>query len=132
MSRTNPAPPPKRKPQLSSGLFDIPIVHALYQTYLSFHGYVLKFPKSQRYSLGQTCQQQLLEAMEAIVSAAAASQPAIKAEYLRTASAKLDLLRMLFRLAKDCKCLDNKAYLELESQLHEAGRMLGGWLKSIK
>lgn len=69
--------------------------------------------------------------MEAIVSATAARQPGIKAEYLRTASAKLDLLRMLFRLAKDCKCLDNKAYLELESQLHEAGRMLGGWIKSL-
>lgn len=47
---------------------------------------------------------------------------------LLTASAKLDLLRLLVRLAKDCKCLTNQAYQDLESKLHEAGRMLGDWL----
>jgi len=112
-------------------VLDVPIVYALYQAYASFHDYVLRFPKSQRYSLGQTIQQQLLDAIEAVIIAASSSDTATKTKYLRVASAKLDLLRLFTRLAKDCKCLDNKSYLQLESQLHEAGRMLGGWLKSL-
>jgi hypothetical protein len=69
--------------------------------------------------------------MEVVIAAAATSEPQVKLKYLRVASSKLDLLRMLIRLAKDCQCLDNKAYLGLESQLHEIGRMLGGWLKTL-
>jgi len=60
------------------------------------------------------------------------SQPELKIKYLQRVSVKIDLLRLLTRLAKDCQCISNKEYLELESRLHEAGRMLGGWLKSIK
>ncbi len=64
--------------------------------------------------------------------AANSSEAEFKVQQLRRASAKLDLLRLLIRLSKDCKCLTNQAYQELESQLHEAGRMLGGWLKSLQ
>lgn len=111
---------------------DVPIVHSLYQTYSLFHDLLLKFPKSQRYSLGAVCQTQLLAVLEAVVTAASVNDTATKAGHLQLASAKLDLLRLLVRLCKDCKCLPNQSYLELESRLHEAGRMLGGWLKSIK
>ena len=69
--------------------------------------------------------------MEALVIAAATNHKEAKLQQLRKASAKLDLLRLLIRLCKDCKCLSNSAYLELESNLHKAGKMLGGWLKSL-
>ncbi len=64
--------------------------------------------------------------------AAGTNQPEVKRRYLQTVSAKVDLLRILTRLAKDCQCISNQQYLDLESQLHQIGRMLGGWLKSIK
>ncbi len=54
-----------------------------------------------------------------------------KRAQLTIASAKLDVLRLLIRLAKDCKCLTNEAYLDLESQLNDIGKMIGGWLKSL-
>lgn len=110
----------------------MPIIHTLYQTYSLFHELLLKFPKSQRYSLGAIIQNQLLQLIEAVVTAVYVNDTSVKARQLQSASTKLDLLRLLVRLAKDCKCLSNQAYLELESKLHEAGRMLGGWLKSIK
>lgn len=77
-------------------------------------------------------QAQLLSALEGVITAASSSQPQVKTRYLQTVSAKIDLLRLLIRLSNDCQCISNKSYLELESKLHEAGRMLGGWLKSIK
>ena len=117
--------------KLSGGLIDVPIIHALYQLYKALHELLLKFPKSQRYTLGSVIQTELLAMMEAVVTAAAASDVEIKKENLRVASAKLDLLRLQIRLSKDCKCLTNPAYLGIESQLHEIGRMLGGWRKSL-
>ncbi len=54
-----------------------------------------------------------------------------KKEHLALATGKLDLLKLLIRLAFDMKDLDQKAYLILEGQLQEVGRMLGGWLKSV-
>lgn len=110
----------------------MPIVHCLYKLYQNSHELILKFPKVQRYSLGSSINNQLLSALEGVITAASVSQPELKLRYLQTVSAKIDLLRILVRLAKDCQCVSNKQYLELESQLHEAGRMLGGWLKSVK
>lgn len=45
--------------------------------------------------------------------------------------AKINLLKILIRLAKDTKALDNKKYLRLEQDLQEIGRMLGGWKRSL-
>jgi hypothetical protein len=121
-----------KQTKLSGSPLDVPIVHTLYQIYSSWNDLLIKFPKSQRYTLGETCQTQLLGAMEAVITAASVSQTELKVEQLRSAASKLDMLRLLVRLAKDCKCLTNQAYQELESKLHEAGRMLGGWLKSLQ
>lgn len=117
---------------MHGGPLDVPIVHSLYQLYQNLHKLTLKFPKTQRYTLGSTLQNQLLSALEGVITAAGVNQPEVKLRYLQTVSAKIDLLRLLVRLAKDCRCTSNKEYLELESQLHSVGRMLGGWLKSIK
>lgn len=92
---------------------------------------LLKFPKSQRYTLGSKIQAELLATAEAVIAAATTSDRLRKVDHLNIASAKLDLIRLLVRLAKDCKCLDNETYLDLESQLHEIGKMLGGWIKSL-
>lgn len=103
----------------------------MYTLYQTWHDLCLKFPKSERYSLGTTCQTELLATLEAVLTAAGSIDKTAKLTALRTASAKLDMLRLLIRLAKDCKCISNAAYLDLQSKLHEAGRMLGGWLKTV-
>jgi len=51
---------------------------------------------------------------------------------LQKISVKLDLLKILLRLSSETKCLDNNKYQQLVSQLFEIGRMLGGWLKTVK
>ena len=33
---------------------------------------------------------------------------------------------------KDIKSIDNKKYLALQTTIDEIGRMLGGWIKSVK
>jgi hypothetical protein len=45
---------------------------------------------------------------------------------------KLKIFKTLIRLGFDAKIIDQKKYLKLEESLQEIGRMLGGWIKSIK
>ena len=47
-------------------------------------------------------------------------------------SSSVDMLRVLTRLASDTKIIDKKLYLSLQEQIDEIGRMLGGWLKTLK
>jgi len=108
---------------------DFPIFQKTYETYKLFYGYLVNFPKKDKYTLGQRCENALLDFLEAITIAGGLSK-AEKVPILQKASSKLDLTKVLIRLCKDLKILDNKKYLELESSLQEIGKMLGGWIKS--
>lgn len=109
--------------------FDFPIFQKTYETYKLFYGYLVNFPKKDKYTLGQRCENALLDFLEAITIAGGLPKTE-KAPVLQKASIKLDLAKILIRLCKDLKILDNKKYLELESSLQEIGKMLGGWIKS--
>ena len=65
------------------------------------------------------------------MAAAAEIEPIQKKNNLKRASTKLDTLRILVRLAKNCDCISNEQYLAIESDLHTVGRMIGGWQKSL-
>jgi len=51
---------------------------------------------------------------------------------IEKASDKNNLLKYLIRISFDIKCIDSKKYIILEEKIVEIGRMLGGWIKSIK
>ncbi len=55
-----------------------------------------------------------------------------KIEILIKISSKIDLLKILLRLANENKDLNIKSYLFLQEQLQEIGKMAGGWLKYFK
>ncbi len=42
------------------------------------------------------------------------------------------MLRILIRLTHDTKIIEKTFYLSLQEQIDEIGRMLGGWLKTLK
>lgn len=108
-----------------------PIIACTYQLYSSFHEILVMFPKSERYSLGATCQNEMLELLRLYLRAAGTSLREDKIVFLKEASVHLDSIRLLLNLCKDCRCISNHAYQQLDSACAEIGRMLGGWLKSI-
>jgi len=110
---------------------DVPIVRSIYVAYAFWNEVLNKFPKTQRHVLGTKCAEYLLQILELALAVAQASEGKEKAISLRQASVKLDTLKLLIRLCKNCKCVSNSAYLQMESQLQEVGRMLGGWSKSV-
>ena len=88
------------------------------------------FPKPKRYTLGQNLDNITLEIIKQVVSAGYVARER-KLPAVEKAIALTNVVKILLRLAKDTKTLDNKKYLILESNLQEIGRMLGGWKRSL-
>lgn len=116
-------------PDFHTNFSDIPLFVKTYELYKTFYGFLPTFPKKDRYSLGQRCELAILDVLQAIIVASNLGKGE-KLPVLREGSTKVDLLKVLLRLAKDIKALDNKKYIILEEQLQEIGRMFGGWIKT--
>jgi len=132
MRNTAPIVDQRKQGKLPRGVIDIPLVHKLYETYREWHRLQGKFPKAERYSLGGKVAQSLLDVLEMTLRAASAPELETKVSSVTQASGRLDTTKLLVRLCKDCQCLDNNAYQNIESRLYEIGKMFGGWLKSMQ
>ena len=111
--------------------FDIPIIHKSYEFYRALHDLEKTIPKTQRYTLWQRCYGAALDILKGLLKVGYLA-PEKRADELVQVSADLDMLRVFFRLAFDIKIIDKKKYIAIQQALDEIGRMLGGWLKSIR
>jgi hypothetical protein len=96
---------------------------------LNFRLIYLLSPKLKRYTLGQKIDVLTLEILELLFSISYSEN---KAHVLKRISCKLDLLKVLLRLAKDNQSLSNNKYLTLQALLQEIGKMLGGWIRATQ
>jgi hypothetical protein len=85
-----------------------------------------KFPRSQKYLLGDRIETLLLDLLELLVEAAYTRE---KRTLLRRANPKLEKLRYLMRLSKDLKLLNLKGYEFSARAIDGIGTSIGGWLK---
>lgn len=90
---------------------------------------VEKFPRSYRFSVGDRLVAGALDLLSGLVEASYSSR---KSSFLQKASADINVLRYLLRLAKDLRLLSMESYLFAVERLDEVGRMSGGWLKSLR
>ena len=111
--------------------FDIPIFKKSYELYKSFYVSRLLIPKQDRYTIWQRSENLILDLLEGILLASQA-QRARKFEVLENTSVKLNLLRVFVRLMKETKAIEARKYVAFEVLIDEIGRMLGGWIKSVK
>ena len=109
---------------------EAPILRQTIELYKEFFVYLKTFPKKDQYMLGRRCEEYVLDFIEVVVGATSAVRQE-KLGLLIDASAKFEVLKMLFRVARDLKMLDNKKYLSLETRIQEIGKMLGGWMRSL-
>lgn len=108
---------------------DIPIFAKLYDFYKDLSWHIGQFPKTKRYTLGERLDRLTLEILEILLTIPLSQN---KLTLLNQISVKLDLIKVLLRLAKDTQCLKDKNYLELQATLQEIGKMLGGWIRAAK
>ena len=107
---------------------EIPVVIKLFIIYEITHKLIFKFPKHERYTLGEKIENSILESIEILILANQASKYE-KEKILLKANSKIELLKILFRISLNCQILDGKEYLEVENKLQEIGRMTQGWIK---
>lgn len=106
---------------------DLAIFEKTYELILWLYPTINKFPKNQRFILGQRVENIILRILEGIIEA---NQERNKIPYLKKISIELDKLRILIRLSKDLRFISIKQYQFAAEKVNEIGKMLGGWLKS--
>jgi hypothetical protein len=104
-----------------------PVLEKMHQFLLWLMPVVDRFPRAQRFLLGERIQGTALDVMERLVEAAYSRG---KAAILEQANLGIEKLRFLFRLACDLRHTDLRRYEFAARALDEIGRMVGGWRKA--
>jgi four helix bundle protein len=104
----------------------LPIFEKTYKLILWLYPTINKFPKSQRFVLGQQIENTALSILSGIIFANGERD---KLPALKRVSALLDTLRILIRLAKDLEFISVRQYAFSAERVNEVGKMLGGWIK---
>ena len=99
--------------------------------YKLWHEFLLNFTKDSRYTIGAKIDNLFLDTIENTIKAGN-SDKLEKQIFLKQSSVKLDLLKFFLQISWEIKCLDDKKYIKLSEKLNEIGKMLGGWIKSLK
>jgi hypothetical protein len=86
---------------------------------------VEKFPRSQKFLLGDRIQATALDVLERLIEA---TFTRTRARALNEANLRVEKLRILFRLATDLRLLDLRRYEFAARSLVEVGRLIGGWI----
>ncbi len=111
--------------------FDIPIFKKTCDLYKLFYSYRNLISKQDRYTIWQRCDGMILDILEGIM-AASQMPKATKLSVLEKTSVKLNFLRIFIRLMRETDGIDQKKYLAFQEPIDEVGRMLGGWIRSVK
>jgi hypothetical protein len=90
---------------------------------------VEKFPKSQKFLLGDRIQNLALDIQEALIEATYSKNPA---PHLAQANLRLEKLRYLFRLSHDLRHFDLRRYEFAARAVDEIGKLVGGWMKASR
>ncbi len=98
---------------------DPPIVQACYQICLEIQKLTSRFPRRQKFLLGESLALSALELLSGVARASAAIDLAAKVDQLQKASALLLPLRLKLRLARDLECLSAGHYVNLAITLDE-------------
>ena len=110
---------------------DIPIIHKTYDLYRALHELERTIPKMERFTVWQRSQNLCLDILQGLLSIGYQA-PERRADGLLRIAPLVDMLRVFLRLSFDVKALNQKKYITLQESLDEIGRMLGGWIKSVK
>ncbi|NHM25476.1 MULTISPECIES: diversity-generating retroelement protein Avd [Desulfofundulus] len=88
-----------------------------------------QFPKSERYTLAADIKKSMYRLLNLII---AANKKYYKKTTFQEMDVELDYLRSLIRLAMQLGFLPFKKYENWAAMLNEIGKMLGGWMKSMR
>ena len=86
-----------------------------------------KFPRSQKFLLGDRIQGTALDVLERLIEATYTRN---RRPMLIEANLGLQKLRILCRMANELQHLDHRRYEHAAREIDEVGRLVGGWMKA--
>lgn len=104
-----------------------PAVEAHYQLINWLMPTIAKFPRDQRFLLGDRIQSTALDILEALIEATYTRD---RRAHLTRANLGLEKLRFFMRLAHEQRHLDARRYEHAARAIDEVGRLVGGWAKA--
>ena len=103
------------------------VISKMYDLVIWSCNHIAKFPRAHHFTLGDRLQVRLLTVLEMLIRAKYIRE---RVEILREVNTELEMLRFLFRIAKDLKCLSLESSGFAARSINEVGQLVGGWIKS--
>lgn len=110
-------------------IYESSVFTSTYDVLKNFHTIRKTFDKGERYTLGESIEQAVLDVLLSIIDAGL-SKHEWKITAIDQASRQLERAKILIRLSHDMGQVRERSYMELEEQLNKIGRMLGGWRRA--
>jgi hypothetical protein len=104
-----------------------PALEAMYQFLLWLVPAVDKFPRNQKFVLGDRIESAALDVMDSLI---AATYTRARDTKLSDANLGLERLRFFMRLSCELRLIDNRRYEHAARSIDEIGRLVGGWVKA--
>ena len=108
----------------------LPIINKSYEVYKNIVSINDNLTKRWHYSLGTSLEKSVLDLLENLIMAKNAPKP-LKASCLIKAGSKLEISALKLRLLLELKLCNETRIFQVQAQMEEIGRMLGGWRKSL-
>jgi hypothetical protein len=109
----------------------LPIVNKVFEIYKTVFSIDEKLRKFDRYRIGIKLEESILTLLKTLIMAKNAPKP-MKSAYLISASAELETAMLMLRIYLENNLVNNTRIFQTQAMLEEAGRMLGGWIKSLQ
>ena len=104
-----------------------PALEAMYGLTLWLVPALERFPRRQKFLLGDRIQTTAVASLETLAEATFTRH---RTRLLSRVNLDLDRLRLLLRLAKDLNYLDRRRYEYAARRIDEVGRLVGGWRRA--
>jgi four helix bundle protein len=107
---------------------ELPIIERTYDLIKWYIPKIEKFPRTQKFVLGDRIELSLLELLKLFCKASKKNE---KRELLVEADGVLQEIRYLLRMTVDLHYISPKQFEYASTSIVEIGKMLGGWLKTV-
>jgi 23S rRNA-intervening sequence protein len=104
-----------------------PALEAMYQFLLWLIPMVEKYPRAQKFTLGDRIE---ITALDILDSLSKATFTRSRDQSLADANLGLDRLRLMVRLSQELHLIDLKKYEHAAREIDHVGRLIGAWTKA--
>lgn len=109
---------------------EIPVVHKSCKLYKNLYLLSSKITKRDKFGIWVKIENICLDVISLSIAAALESTTN-KLPILNSVRIKIEILKRLIRICKDLNVLNDKNYINIESNLQEISKMTNGWIKYL-